>query len=177
MGYYVRRVVVGVDGSAGSLHALRYAVAEARTHEAAICSVLAWTPPGGEGVDRRAPIGRLWRVWSDNAERRLRTAWNEALGGVPEDLRVTMLVMCGRAGRVLVAVADHDDDLLVVGAGARGVLRRRLTPSVSRYCLAKARCQVLAVPSSELARELGRGLSGLLPRALRHRRITRALAH
>jgi hypothetical protein len=40
---------------------------------------------------------------------------------------------------------------------------------VSRYCLAHARCLVLAVPPSALAREIGHGL---LARALWHRTLT-----
>ncbi|WP_320780039.1 universal stress protein, partial [Streptomyces sp. CRN 30] len=50
----------------------------------------------------------------------------------------------------LVATADREDDLLVVGAGRRGPLRRALRPSVSRHVLAHAVCPVLAVPPSPL---------------------------
>jgi nucleotide-binding universal stress UspA family protein len=106
-----RRVVVGVDGSLGSMQALRRAVAEA--------SVLAWTPPGGEGAYRSPPCPLLLDEWRAEHARRLKTTWNEALGGVPEDLTVHLLVIRGDAGRVLVELADRVDDLLVVGAGRR----------------------------------------------------------
>jgi len=66
-----------------------------------------------------------------------------------------------------VRVADSDDDLLVVGAGRRGALGRMTSCRVSRYCLAHARCPVVAVPPSDLAR-LGHGLRGW---ALRHRAL------
>jgi hypothetical protein len=58
---------------------------------------------------------------------------------------------------VLVDHADRPDDLLVVGTGRRGGLRR-LRRSVGRYCLAHARCPVIAVPPSDLMEEASRGL-------------------
>lgn len=57
-------------------------------------------------------------------------------------------------GRALLEIADRADDLLVVGAGCRGRVRRALCPSVARYCLARAACAVLAVPPSPLAGDL-----------------------
>jgi nucleotide-binding universal stress UspA family protein len=172
VGDYVRRVIVGVDGSMGSLQALRHAVTEARAHDAAVCAVLAWTPPGGEGADRRGPHANLRKVWKTVAEQRLRLAWDEALGGVPDDLPISLVTVRGWAGKALVELADSDGDLLVVGSGSRGRLRRLVTRSVGRYCLARARCQVLAVPASGLTRQLEHGL---LPRALRQRMLTREL--
>ncbi|MFI1279448.1 universal stress protein [Streptomyces sp. NPDC020858] len=44
----VRRVVVGVTGSPGSLTALHRAAAEARVRDAELRVVLAWQSPGGE---------------------------------------------------------------------------------------------------------------------------------
>lgn len=150
-----RRVIVGVDGSVGSLRALRRAVAEARLRDAVVYSVFAWVPPGGEGMNRRVPCPpSLTRAWRDDATQRLTTAWEEALGGVPSDLEVWLLAVRGRAGDVLVGLADRPDDLLVVGAGRRGVLRRMVSGSVTRYCVARAGCGVLAVPPSPLEREV-----------------------
>ena len=64
------------------------------------------------------------------------------------------VVMRGDAGRILVRAASQEDDLLVVGAGRRGVLTRLLRRRVCRYCLAHAVCPVLVVPPSELAQEM-----------------------
>ena len=47
--------------------------------------------------------------------------------------------------------------MLVVGAGRRGALARVIFSKVSRYCLAHARCPVLAIPPPALARELRHG--------------------
>lgn len=58
---------------------------------------------------------------------------------------------------VLVGMACCPGDLLVVGAGRRGALARIVSGKVSRYCLAHARCPVLAVPPPALAVEVGHG--------------------
>jgi nucleotide-binding universal stress UspA family protein len=60
----------------------------------------------------------------------------------------------GEAGPALAGIADRDSDLLVVGAGSRGALRRAVTVSVSRYCLTRARCAVLTAPPTPLERQL-----------------------
>ena len=43
----VRRIIVGVHGSLGSLQALRYAADEARQRHVPLVAVTAWIPPGG----------------------------------------------------------------------------------------------------------------------------------
>ncbi|MYR85114.1 universal stress protein, partial [Streptomyces sp. SID685] len=60
------------------------------------------------------------------------------------------LVARGAPGPALVRLAGRDTDLLVIGTGGRGRLRRALWPSVSRHCLAHATCPVLAIPPSPL---------------------------
>jgi len=116
MSHTFGRVVVGVDGSLGSLQALRFAVGHARAFGAVLVPVLAWTPPGGELGNRRYPVASLTAQWQHDAATRLHTAFDEALGGQPNDLDISSLVLRGEAGRLLVSVADRDGDLLVVGA-------------------------------------------------------------
>lgn len=164
----VRRVFAGVNGSPGSLQALRYAAGLARVHDSALIPVLVWTPPGGELADRRGPSLYLRQVWKDAAWERLWYALDLAFGGAPAGVPVEPMVVRGEAGSVLVRVADSDDDLLVVGAGRRGVYSRIAACRVSRYCLAHATCPVVAVPPSALA-QMGRGLRGW---AFRHRHLS-----
>jgi nucleotide-binding universal stress UspA family protein len=57
-------------------------------------------------------------------------------------------------GPALVWIADRPDDLLVVGCRGWGRLGYVAHGAVSRYCLAHARCPVLAVPVPEMIREL-----------------------
>jgi nucleotide-binding universal stress UspA family protein len=158
----VRRVVVGVHGSLGSLQALRLAADEARGRQAALVAVIAWTPPGGDFAERSHPSPYLRRIWRDAARQRLADAFDACLGGLPGDLPVTALVERGEPGPVLVAAAENPDDLLVIGTGRRSLIRRALRKSVGRYCLAHARCPVFAVPPSALMQELG---DGRLPRS------------
>jgi nucleotide-binding universal stress UspA family protein len=148
-----QRVIVGVSGSIGSLHALRRAVAEARMRDAALWSVLTWVPRGGELSYRRSPCVPLLRLWRDEAIQRLCQAWDDALGGIPSDLDARLFVLRGTPGVRLVGTADRESDLLVVGAGT-GTLRRLTKGSVSGYCTRRAGCGVLTVPPSPVERRL-----------------------
>jgi len=67
-----------------------------------------------------------------------------------------------------VDIADQPGDLLVIGTGRRSLVGRALRKSVGRYCLAHAKCPVLAVPPSALMDEMRHGLR---PWSLRGRRV------
>ena len=164
----VRRIVVGVDGSLGSLQALRWAAEEARARQVPLVPVIAWLPPGGDLSERSHPSPYLRQVWRDAACQRLAAAFDAGLGGVPSDLRVQPCVERGETGPVLVDIADQPGDLLVIGTGRRSLVGRALRKSVGRYCLAHAKCPVLAVPPSALMDEVGRGFR---PWPLRRRRV------
>ncbi len=154
----VRRIIVGVHGSLGSLQALRYAADEARQRDVPLVPVIAWVPPGGDLAERRHSSPYLRKIWRDAAWERLMAAFDDGLGGTPADLRVEPHVERGETGVVLVDVADQPDDLLIIGTGRRSRLRRMIRGSVARYCLAYARCPVLAVPPSALMDEMSHGL-------------------
>jgi nucleotide-binding universal stress UspA family protein len=162
---FVRRVIAGVSGSAGSLQALRYAAELARQHDALLVPVLAWTPPGGDLADRRFPSPQLRDVWVEKAKGRLQEAVDLAIGGTPDGIGFAPEVVRGETGQVLTRKATEPGDVLVIGGGRRGALRRLLACSVARYCLSHSACPVVAVPEPELAGEL-HGLHGW---ALRHR--------
>jgi nucleotide-binding universal stress UspA family protein len=152
------RIIVGASGSPGSLQALRFAADLARDDGAPLIPVLAWLPPGGELADRRQPSAYLRGIWKEAAWQRLWEALDLAWGGLPADLQAMPTVLRGEPGPVLVDTASQARDLLVVGAGRRGSLRRLAGCRVSRYCLAHARCTVVAVPPSELAQQAGHRL-------------------
>jgi nucleotide-binding universal stress UspA family protein len=154
----VRRIIVGVHGSLGSLQALRYAAAEARQRDVPLLPVIAWVPPGGDLAERRHASPYLRKIWRDAAWERLKTAFDDGLGGFPPDLVVEAHVERGESGVVLVDVANSPEDLLIIGTGRRGFLRRVFRSSVARYCLAHAKCPVLAVPPSALMDEMSHGL-------------------
>jgi hypothetical protein len=118
-------------------------------------AVLAWVPPGGDLADRRTPSPYLRKIWESAASQRLGAALESAWGCVPAGLCVQRVVARGEAGPALVDLAGFAEDLLVVGAGARGPLSRIWHGRVARYCLSHASCPVLAVPPSELAKRIG----------------------
>lgn len=167
----VRRIVVGVHGSLGSLQALRWAAAQARERQVPLVPVIAWIPPGGDLAERSHPSPHLRRVWQETAAAKLAAAFEDGLGGVPADLRVQPQVERGDPGAVLVDVACRDGDLLVIGTGRRNPAVRALRRSVGRYCLAHATCPVLGVPPSALMDSVHRGWHR--PRSW----STRGLAH
>ncbi|MFF4494878.1 universal stress protein [Streptomyces sp. NPDC001546] len=144
------KVVVGVSGGMGGLGALHRAAAEARLRRVELCAVLAWQAPDG-GPGSRTSCGVPVQVLCRSAAAdRLREVLDAAFGAGAPAFPVTGLTVRGTAGAALVDVACDPDDLLVVGAGPRGPLRRLLRPSVARYVLAHAACPVLTVPPSPL---------------------------
>jgi len=165
----LRRIVVGVHGSLGSLQALRWAADEAQERQVPLVPVIAWVPPGGDMAERSHPSPYLRQLWQDAACKRLTDAFDEGLGGLPDDLQVQPHVERGDAGPVLVDIADQPGDLLVIGTGRRNPVGRALHRSVGRYCLAHAHCPVIAVPPSALMDEMRHGL---LPWSLRGRHVT-----
>ncbi|WP_225839036.1 universal stress protein [Streptomyces sp. NK08204] len=148
------RVVVGVSGSLGSVTALRRATALARTLGAELWPALAWEPPGGDPAARRSPAAGLpVAEWQRLAQQRLASVLDEIFGEKGPGVPMHAVVVRGTPGRALVALADRENDLLVVGAGRRG-LQRAFSGWVSRHCVAHAHCPVLAVPPSPLESEL-----------------------
>ncbi|MER7755862.1 universal stress protein [Kitasatospora sp. NPDC097643] len=162
------RIVVGVSGSLGSLAALHRAVVEARHSDAEVLAVLCWSPPGEELGYRRTPCPPALAAGRDSAVARLRQALDEAFAGRFAGARLRCQAVRGETGHTLVRLADHPDDLLVLGAGrARGRLARALRPSVAAYCVRHATCPVLTVPRPPLHRDLevlerGGGLRALV---------------
>lgn len=165
-----QRVIVGVSGSARNLPALRQAATEARKRDAVLLAVHAWTPPdGGFGGFGEFGYSDPWltdpwltEAWTTVAWQRLRAAFETAFGGLPPHIKVDTAIVRGGPGPALVAMATREDDLLVIGTGRRGVLRRLSHAHVARYCATRARCGVLVIPPPELAREMGHPLRARL---------------
>jgi nucleotide-binding universal stress UspA family protein len=167
----IRRIVAGVSGSPGSVHALRHAAGLARHHHAALIPLLAWLPPGGDLADRKSPDPELRQLWQDHAWQQLWETLETAFGGLPASIDAQPVVLRGKPGKALTLIARQDGDLLVIGAGHQGPLQKLAGCGVSRYCLAHADCPVLAIPPPPLAQEACYGLRGW---AFRHRWIRAA---
>ncbi|GAA1928273.1 universal stress protein [Streptantibioticus ferralitis] len=156
MPYERDRVIVGVSGSPTGLWALQRSAREARRDGRALIAVLAWEPPGGEGLYRRAPCPPLAAESRKKAAERLDVLLNEAFGGHPPGVRTELRTPRGEPGWVLCALADRPDDLLVVGG--RRCLARTWRGRVTRQVLAGARCPVLVAPAPLVPREVSRQL-------------------
>ncbi|SDD29483.1 Nucleotide-binding universal stress protein, UspA family [Sanguibacter gelidistatuariae] len=141
------RVVVGVDGSAHSDVAVRFAVDEARRRRLAVLAVAVYEVPL---IDR-------WRensIFYGDGEKAARVSAEERLVETLARLRtpqdrgvdVEQRVVSGRAARVLVE-AGREAMMTVVGSRGRGEVRGVLLGSVSQAVLHHARHPVVVVHS------------------------------
>jgi nucleotide-binding universal stress UspA family protein len=135
------RIVAGVDGSAASAAALRWAIGQAELTGAAVDAVIAWHFPvlgasGGFGAELAA-MGDFRKI----AENTLAEMISRALSPA-SDVRVRARVIEGGPARSLLD-ASAGADLLVVGSRGHGGLTEALLGSVSEYCVQHAACPVV----------------------------------
>jgi nucleotide-binding universal stress UspA family protein len=132
------RIVVGVDGSESSRHALRWAARQAQLTGGRIDVVVTWelptsfgwVPPFPSDFD---PAGDAQRA----ADEEIRAA----LSAYPDVVAQTTVVE-GHPAPTLVA-ASRGADLLVVGSRGHGEYAGMLLGSVSQHCASNAHCPVL----------------------------------
>src|SRR5262249_43495586 len=138
-------VVVGIDGSEGSLRALAWACAHAESAHSnevrcvlAYESPLAWVDVGADYED----------AMLQGARERASATLDEALQDVvaPTGVILERCVQQGIAADVLVD-ASRGADLLVVGSRGRGGFAGLLLGSVSQRCVERAWCPVVVVPA------------------------------
>jgi len=139
------RIVVGVDGSASSDQALRWALRQAELTGATVEAVNAWrsqfisSSHAVMPTDVLAPSTDYRKI----AEGVLADAVSRAApGGSPAP--VTQRVLEGHAAAVLIG-ESAGADLLVVGSRGRGGLAQALLGSVSQHCVHHAACPVVIV--------------------------------
>ena len=135
----VRRVVVGVSGSLGSLQALRLAADEARARSATLVPVIAWVPPGGDFAERSHPSPYLRQIWREAARQRLADAFDAGLGGLPDDVAVVARIERGETGPVLVDVAGSPRSIRASTATSSGSPPRPASNASASRCLAASR--------------------------------------
>jgi nucleotide-binding universal stress UspA family protein len=131
-------VVVGVDGSEGSRHALRWAAEEARLRGARLRAVHVWSylDQAGEAFDPS---------YGDDDARRFLDETVAGLGDEAVGLDIERAAVCDLPARGLLDSAG-DADLLVVGARGMGGFRGLLLGSVSQQVAQHAPCPVVIVP-------------------------------
>ena len=134
-----RPIVVGIDGSAGSISALRWAAEEARCHGAPLTAIYALAPPAYYGF-AMVPIPDMSAAQMEGAQACLEDALTEVFGDQrPAGLRQE--VRDGLPAQVMIE-ASSDAGLLVVGARGHGGF---LLGSVTDRCIHHAACPVVVV--------------------------------
>lgn len=134
-----KRIVVGVDGSAPSKSALRWAVRAADVTGGGIDAVIAWQVPPNYGWSVADPH---WHPDRD-AEKVVTETVDEVFGADrPRDLRI--IVRQGNPAKVLLD-ASRGAELLIVGSRGHGGFVGLLLGSVSSSCAEHAHCPVLVV--------------------------------
>ena len=132
-------IVVGVDGSPGSVAALRWAIREASTRGGAVHAVTAWEVLMESTFGDMATVGDFHPVIA--AERILVAALADA-GAADTDVTVTTAPVQGHPAEVLMQQAERAE-LLVVGS--RGRIFGGLLGSVSQSLAAHAACPVVVI--------------------------------
>jgi nucleotide-binding universal stress UspA family protein len=136
-------IVVGIDGSDQSKHALRWALDEARLRHTSLRVVYAWTMPiyVGYGVTA-GPVFDPTEL-RDAAQARVDKTVEEVVGNAT-GVDVEGKAVEGPPASVLVEEADGAD-LLVVGSRGHGGFTGLLLGSVGQQCAHHARCPVVIV--------------------------------
>ncbi len=136
------RIVVGVDGSASSKAALRWAIDQARLTGAVVEAVTAWEYPAAYGYP--APV--LDVDWKELATRLVTDAIAEVTAG-SADVPVQDKVFQGNAARVLLD-ESAGADMLVVGSRGHGGFVEALLGSTGQHCVHHATCPVVVIRDS-----------------------------
>lgn len=150
-------VLVGVDGSAASLHALDWATAYAHRVGWALHIVCSYSLPSFTA----ASLDGGYAALDDTTiQEGAKSVLAEAEARVADaGVRATTEVATGDAAGVLVELSG-DYGLAVVGTRGRGGFTERLLGTVSSALPAHARCPVVVVP---LRAEANRGVSWTVP--------------
>ncbi|MBT8159540.1 MULTISPECIES: universal stress protein [Arthrobacter] len=143
------RLVVGVDGSEGSMAALRWAVSEAQLRGAAVHMVMAWRHPQSYWP---ATVWTMMMDSSGDTRQTMANAANTELERLGMEARqgqnaeITWEAMEGHPAEVLVRAAEGAG-ALVVGSRGSGGFVGVLLGSVSQHVVVHASCPVILIPA------------------------------
>lgn len=138
------RIVVGVDGSASSITAMRWAMRQAELTGTSVDAVIAWHYPVAAAGYGWAPVGMEQTYdFQEVAEKLLADAISNAVDPASE-VSVRSHVIEGIPARVLLDAAAGAE-LVVVGSRGHGGLAEALLGSVSQHCVQHATCPVVVI--------------------------------
>ena len=150
----VGRIVVGVDGSPGSLRALRWALDEGAARRAVVQVVTVWRAilvdeDTATELLNFSTLAQYEQASAETARKQLEHAIDEAVAGsslAPEPAAVEPVAVEGDAAETLCRYAA-EADLLVVGARGRGTFAELSLGSVSSKCAHHSPRPVVIVPA------------------------------
>jgi nucleotide-binding universal stress UspA family protein len=141
-------IVVGVDGSESSIHALHLAADEARCRQVVLHVLCAWSV---RAVPRPAdcPPGQVPSMleYEQEVQRRIIARVASELGD-QLSFKVEIHVVHAPPNQALVH-ASRFADLLVVGHRGRSTIRELMLGSVAEQCVRHAQCPVLVARPHE----------------------------
>lgn len=139
----MEKIIVGVDGSQGSAHAVAWAAAEAAVRGWGVRAIMAW----GWVDQRRTLLGETFDPgFSEDAARETLAGYLDSAVGHAAAQRIERLVVAELPARALID-ASRGAALLVVGARGLGGFGGLLLGSVSQRCLHGAHCPVAVLRS------------------------------
>lgn len=136
-------ILVGVDGSASSIAALRHAADLAGSLDCSLTAVMCWQKPQFYMADLDLEDGPFER----DSEQKLEAAVQTALGSDPDVICHTS-VRHGRPGEILVN-ESASARLLVMGTRGHSEFVSMLLGSVSLECIAHAHVPVVTVRADQ----------------------------
>jgi nucleotide-binding universal stress UspA family protein len=140
------KIVVGVDGSPGSIVAMRWAADEARLRGTVLEVVTAWHYPVLSTIPAFGVLPPADEMTTE-ARKGLRELLEAEHLTTSDELTVVDTIGEGSPASVLVEAAA-DADLLVVGSRGHGAFGTILG-SVSHACVTHAACPVVVVPPGD----------------------------
>jgi nucleotide-binding universal stress UspA family protein len=158
------RIVVGVDGSQGSLNALLWALGEARARKIPVHAVFAWNyhPPWVDpGLGSMFPLGYQpeGSVPADDfvkttasVEKLLDAAISKVTESDPDrasgPVPLTREMVQGHPAHALLESVS-ERDIMVVGSHGHGGFVGAVLGSVSQHVVSHSRCPVVVVPAPQ----------------------------
>jgi nucleotide-binding universal stress UspA family protein len=140
----VRRIVVGVDGSAGSVSALRWASREASIRDAEVHAVHVREAPLRSPASYAVAALREPRPADDSDDSQM---WQGVLPDLPQGARVRTETTVGLVARILLERAKGAE-MLVLGASGEATAGSGSTGPVIRACLSRAACPVVVISAA-----------------------------
>jgi nucleotide-binding universal stress UspA family protein len=146
---HVQRIIVGVDGSAHSLAAVRWAARDAVLRAVPLTIVTALRdrlPSLADAINLRSDRTKIVRRQAEHTLAEASEVAFEVAG--PRDLAISTLIESGSAADVIPTLGE-ESAMLVLGSRGLGEFRGGLVGSVSTSIVTHARCPITVVKADD----------------------------